>query len=342
VSSTVRTFLSLLLKLLPWAITGIALYGAFRGIDWSELIAHLGGVNKAWLALSVILTSCSYLMRARRWQFLFPGSGLSYTHSLKVLFLGFFMNNILPARAGELVRAHMGARCTGQTRTLVLATIASERLTDGLTLSALFVVFCFHMGDAQLSEGLSYVALLFACVTLAVLLTLILRQPLLQLAETVSAKIDHKASDYLFDRLRLFLDGLKPLCSRETFPIVLLWSVLIWCIELSVYFTISLAFEAQLSLAICVLFMVTVNFSSLIPAAPGGIGVIEAIATSVLVSVGIPRELALTMVIAQHAIQYCVVGIPGALVLFTWKKTIRQLSDDNRLQVDTSCEPVAR
>lgn len=341
-SPAVKKFINILLKALPWLITLVALYGAFQGVDWPVLVAHLGGVNRLLLAAALMLTCLSYLMRARRWQFLFPGFGLSYKNSVRVLFLGFFMNNILPARAGELVRAHMGSRSTGQTRTLVLATIASERLTDGLTLSLLFVAFCFHLGDAQLSEGLSYVALLFACVTLAVLLTLILRNPLLELAERVSARVDHKASDYLFDRLRLFLDGLKPLCSADTFPIVILWSVAIWFIELSVYSSISIAFDANLSLPMCVLFMVTVNFSSLIPAAPGGIGVIEAIATSVLVSVGVPRELALTMVIAQHAIQYLVVGIPGALVMFTWKKSIKQITHDDRDPVNATGESVAR
>ena len=53
-----------------------------------------------------------------------------------------------------------------------------------------------------------------------------------------------------------------------------------------------------------VIFLVTVNFSSLIPAAPGGIGVIEAVTKAVLVSVGVDPELALALVITQHVMQY--------------------------------------
>ena len=313
---------NLALKIGPWVITALALHIAFKGVDWDVLLEHLSGVSRWWLALTVILTATSYFMRARRWQFLFPNFGINYATSLRVLILGFFMNNVLPAKAGEIVRAHMGSRSTGQTRTLVLATIASERLADGLSLSLMFVIFCFHLGDAQVNTNLSYVALLFGCVTLAVLFTLVLRQPILGLAESVSKRLDNKASEYAFDRLRLFLDGLKPLCSARIVPIVILWSTLIWLIELCVFVCVSQAFDANLSLAMCVLFMVTVNFSSLIPAGPAGVGVIEAVTSAVLVSVGVPKELALTMVITQHAIQYLVVGIPGALVMLTWKKSV--------------------
>ena len=88
------------------------------------------------------------------------------------------------------------------------------------------------------------------------------------------------------------------------------------------YWSVSRAYGESLTLPLCVVFMVAVNFSSLIPAAPGGIGVIEAAGTAVLVSVGVEREHALTMVLTQHVIQYLVVGIPGALAVLTWKGRI--------------------
>ena len=122
---------SLVFKITPWIITCVALYLAFRGVDWKVLYSHIGNADFRWLALAFVITSSSYLMRARRWQHLFPAPKLNILDSAKVLILGFFMNNILPARAGELVRAHMGAKVSGETRTLVLATVASERLADG-------------------------------------------------------------------------------------------------------------------------------------------------------------------------------------------------------------------
>jgi uncharacterized membrane protein YbhN (UPF0104 family) len=96
-------------------------------------------------------------------------------------------------------------------------------------------------------------------------------------------------------------------------------------VELFVYVAISNSFSAALSLQHCVLFLVAVNFSSLIPSAPGGIGVIEAVTSAVLVSIGVDKELALTMVLCQHIIQYLVVGTPGVILSLTWRNTINKM-----------------
>lgn len=297
-------------RLAPWIITSTALYLAFRGVDWGLLFDHLWEGDPAWIALAVGLTSCSYLMRARRWQFLFPTRVLAYSDAARVLILGFFMNNVLPARTGELVRAHLGSRVTGLTRTLVLATIASERLVDGLMLS---VIFCIVAPG--LSKNLLYVAGLFAAAAAAVLLVLALRGPLSRLADRLSEKVNHPSSRYAANRFKVFLEGLAPLTKPRTAVTTGLWSAGIWLVEMWVFIAVSRAFNAPLGLAGCVLFMTAVNFSSLVPLAPGGIGVIEAFTSVALVSIGVPREQALTLVIVQHVTQYLVVGIPGTLLL---------------------------
>lgn len=77
------------------------------------------------------------------------------------------------------------------------------------------------------------------------------------------------------------------------------------------------------------MFLVAVNFSSLIPAAPGGFGVIELVAKSVLMSVGVASsEQALCMVLMQHVIQYAVIGIPGAFLLSTLRSQLNDMTED--------------
>lgn len=333
-----NTVVTSILRVLPWVITIFALYIAFRGIDWVLLFNHIGSANPSYLLSVILLTLCSYCMRARRWQHLFPKPTLSYFKSLKVLLLGFFMNNVLPARAGELVRAHMGAKISGETRTLVLATVANERLADGLTISLLFVAFSFHVGDPTISENLGLVALLFAAASLMVIVTLFFRTKLFEISRSLSNRLARKSTSYALQRFEVFLDGLAPICNPQKFPIILLWSLIVWLIELAVYINIGLAFDYSFSLATAVLFLVAVNFSSLIPAAPGGIGVIEVVASSVLVSVGIPKELALTMVLTQHLIQYLVVCLPGAIIMLGWKNSIQTQQDEQPNTAISRCQ----
>lgn len=315
-------------RLIPWVITLVALYYAFRGVRWDILLSHIGETQPGWLAAAVVFTICSYLFRSRRWQSLFPAKVFNFSQAARVLFLGFFMNNILPARAGELVRAHMGARLARQTRTLVLATIASERLVDGLTISFMFVAFAIGVGDPSISKELLYVAYFFAATGLAVLLIIALRKQLFAAINRLNLRINSRLSNYTNDRLQVFINGLTPLSTANKLPLIIVWSLIIWGVELMVYKWITASFAAKVSMPQCVLFLVAVNFASLIPAAPAGLGVIEAVASAALVSVGIQKELALSMVIAQHAIQYLVVGIPGAVIMLTWKKNLAQLRNE--------------
>jgi hypothetical protein len=55
--------------------------------------------------------------------------------------------------------------------------------------------------------------------------------------------------------------------------------------------------------------------------------VIELVAKNVLLSVGVASgELALSMVLTQHVIQYAVVGIPGAFLLTTIRSQVRGMT----------------
>jgi len=320
--------------LIPWSVTVVALYFAFRDVEWGLLVHHLSTVNPLFLVAAIALTSLSYVLRSIRWPLLFPKTTLSFKNSYKVLVLGFFMNNVLPARAGELVRAHMGGKVSGEKRTLVLATIASERLADGLTLSLLFVGTILFLGTGQLdpeyARNLLYVAYLFLAVTAGVVLVLLTRRWLFALAEKIQDRLNHRASTYTLSRIQIFIEGLSPLCQLSRLPMIVFYSVIIWGVELLVFICVAKAFLTPLSLSASALFLVAVNFSSLIPAAPGGFGVIELVAKKVLLSVGVASdELALSMVLAQHVIQYAVVGIPGAIILATWRSRLKEMEQES-------------
>jgi glycosyltransferase 2 family protein len=301
--------------ILPWAITIGALFYVFEGIDWQDLADLVTQANPHLLVCAAGMTAFSYCLRARRWQTLFPDQSLRYWTSLRVLIFGFFMNNLLPARAGELVRAHTGAQQTGKSRALVLATVASERLADGLTLSILFVLFALNLGDSYYSRQLLYVALAFGLISTSVIAVLVFQNHCRAILKRFGERYKICGLPYLLIKSSAFLDGLSPLSAWPSWFYISLWSIVIWILELGVFIVVSMSYDVNLSVPLSVLFMVSVNFSSLIPAAPGGLGVIEAIATSVLVSGGIPKEQALAMVITQHAIQFFIVGIGGTISL---------------------------
>ena len=328
----------LIFRLVAWSLTAFALYSVLHGTDWKLLSDHLKGANWWYLGGAVALTCWSYLLRAHRWRYLFDRSSLNFENACKVLLLGFYMNNVLPARTGELVRAHLGAKVTGEKRTFVLATIASERLIDGLVLSLFFLMFSFGRADSVIGTKLLYVTVIFGVATIGVMTVLTCRARLSKLASNLLKREHHPYSQYALDRVGIFLDGLMPLTNWQRLPRIAFWSLCIWLIELLVYVAIMLGFGIETNLCHSILFLVAVNFASLIPLTPGAFGVIETITVVVLASIGIPRELGLPMVLAQHLIQFFVVGIPGAMIMFTWKKKIGNLDEPDTVNCDSSLQ----
>ena len=75
----------------------------------------------------------------------------------------------------------------------------------------------------------------------------------------------------------------------------------------------------------------------MIPSAPAGVGVIELVASGVLVSLTVAgptgptvlaEHTAMAMVLTQHVMQFLVVGIPGVIALLLVKKQIGEISSD--------------
>lgn len=345
-------------------ISLLCLSWLLRFIDIDKLLVVLKSAKLEYLAFAMIATSCSYALRAARWPFFFLRTPPTFFASFSCLIVGFFMNNVLPARIGELVRAHIGGRAVKQSRALVLATIAGERLVDGLTISLFFaLMFTFSSsavdlaimhdayvcagllssvasnitvpfapiiliplqavtdatakaGDVRYGESMYLVAYLFLVAGIGTITMLLLRQRVFGLIERFGAIMPGHVSSYSIRRIRLFVQGLEPmLCIRKIIPIVL-FSIVVWSVELFVFYFITQAFHQHIGLGGLSLFLAVVNFSSLIPAAPGGIGVIELLATMALTGIGVDAEAAFAMVLVQHVIQIVIVGIPGAYFFF--------------------------
>lgn len=291
-----------------------------KSVDIEQVIVLLKQVKMNWFFLAVLVTILSYALRSLRWPFFFSDKPPSFYDSYRCLNAGFFMNNVLPARIGEIVRAHLGGKITKQSRSVVLATIAGERLADGVSISLLFVfssIFAAKTISPDKISGIYWVAGLFFAASFGTIFVLLARKKVFVLLQKLGSIMPGHLSSYTLLRIERFIRGLEPLLEPFRLVVLSAFSLLVWGLELFVYYCVVQAFGQDLGLSELVLFLTVVNFSSLIPAAPGGLGVIEAVATLVLTKIGIDSEVALSMVATQHLIQYAVVGFPGAYFFFS-------------------------
>ncbi len=122
------------LGLVGAGIAAAALRVALRGLDWPALQEQFRRTGWAWLAAAVLFDSASYMAQGWRWRLLL-GRG-SVWKATRAIYAGLFMNELIPMRPGEAVRAWLAARDLGMGLGSVAPTMVAERLMDGLWLAA--------------------------------------------------------------------------------------------------------------------------------------------------------------------------------------------------------------
>ena len=143
-----------------WSKFGVALGGSVvfsflfvRSVDIDDVWRALTAANYFYVLPALVLFSLSLAVRSVRWQLMYrPGRDLSLRLLLPSLLVGYAGNNLLPLRAGELLRAqHVAGRTIPPVPWMVtFGTFLMERLFDFLVLSTfvLWGVLITHGGGA--------------------------------------------------------------------------------------------------------------------------------------------------------------------------------------------------
>ncbi len=302
---------------IAFAVSGCILYALFGQFDPAETMASVWQARPSLLMLGIMFMIAAYLFRGARWRIW--ERSLSYWDSLRLILIGFMGNNVLPARLGEILRAHCTAVKTSRDRgrTTALASIGAERILDGLVLALFGLVgIALIPVDRRLSLGLFLVSFTFAGFFLAVVFSIRFHDRIRGLLGTAGRKFPGHMTRFLLEKSNQFLDGLLPLGTWPTMMSGFAATAVIWGIEALACYLIGLAVWDGMTMSAAVLFLVVVNFVSLVPFTLGGIGAVEAVAPAFLISAGISPYPALAMVLLQHASQYLIITIAGAILYF--------------------------
>src|SRR5439155_2093649 len=108
--------------------------------DFSRLFEYFRSADYGLVLLGMPIPLVGLLLRAIRWRvLLLPLGSPSIAVSFSSMMLGYLGNNLLPMRAGEVVRAYALGRQSSISKSAVLATIVVERAVDGIIM---ILVFC--------------------------------------------------------------------------------------------------------------------------------------------------------------------------------------------------------
>jgi uncharacterized membrane protein YbhN (UPF0104 family) len=137
-------------------ISGVFLWYSFSKADFSKLGETFREINYLWTIPFVAVTLLTMVFRAARWHYLLiPARDISTRELFSPLMIGFALNGIFPARAGEFARAWIVNKKHQVPFTSAFATVVVERLYDLATLCGVMLL-TFAFVDFQQIPGQTY------------------------------------------------------------------------------------------------------------------------------------------------------------------------------------------
>ncbi len=126
---THRTFRSMLFGL---AVGVVFLVLTSWSVDWQRVAESLAAARLELLVPVALLLVLHYFIKALRWRVLLSGTvSVGPLLAMRLTMVGFFMNNILPARIGELGRPYLlSANRPEVSFPFALATVVGDKLFD--------------------------------------------------------------------------------------------------------------------------------------------------------------------------------------------------------------------
>ncbi len=290
---------------------GLLVY-VFWEVDLRAIAARLRETLWTFLAVSVALNFFSLWVRALRWSYLFPPR-THPTHLFRALMIGYMGNNVLPLRAGELVRVYVASR-HGQPFWTTFATVLVERVLDGL---AVGLVMAGLLLRVPIPAELRWAIVVFLMVDLMGILVLVAIAVAPGVCRVLIETVFHRIGfeRRLLTMLGTMTEGLRGVRVPRHAVAITVCSVGLWLlVALSIWTTLHAAhLDLPLTAAWTVLAFLGLGVS--LPSSPGFVGVVQAATVLALALFSVPRVEALSFSLLFHASQFIPVTAAGVLYL---------------------------
>ena len=264
--------------------------------------------------MSVLLAPLGLWARARRWRYLFPRRS-NPPGLIPATMIGYMANNILPLRAGEVVRVYVVARRWGHGFWTTLATLVVERVLDSFAIVlilALLIPFIAVPGIFQwAAAGLLAVDL----VGIAVLVALAVAPAACGRAAERLTRPWPRLEARALGILSTFVRGLDGIRTPGHILPLLVWTVVVWTIPALAGWTALKALGLHLPFLAGWTVLAFVGLGVSIPSAPGYVGVFHAAAALAVGIFGVSQPAAVGFALLFHAAQYIPVTLVGWLYL---------------------------
>lgn len=314
-------------KIMPWL-------GMLISIAFILLLAFIIDPNKVataivsaeywWLIPAVLISLSSFIFRAFRFKIILgPIRKISLRRSYQYIAINYMANNVLPARAGEVMLSYVVRQQEQVPISSSFSVTMLGRILDGLLLLGVLAISLQSISAPGWTSTVLLLGLIAFGGAMTFMLWLIfgksdhwstMRQWTYGIIPSWLDKIFHIGAN----QLKQFRKGVLPLRDYRIFSGVIAASILNWICEGTVYYLVGQAFNFDLSLMNWLFVIALTNLATAIPSAPAGFGTFHGAAVGSLLALGagISPNAAAAYALILHATQVIPITALGATSYF--------------------------
>lgn len=303
------------------AISVLFLYLALRGLHLPQVWESIRSANLLWLIPAIAVYFIDVFFRACRWQILLrPSRKFNLREVFPMVTIGYFGNNVYPARAGELLRAILLKHRHQIPVSTSLATILIERIFDGVVMLGFIFLNLNEVSGLTSASGfigsirsLAFWGALAFIGALVIFFLAAMFPAHVQklLGRVMNTILPARWRSGALDIIMRFLGGLKTLRTPVELILVFFTSAAVWLLETATYWFVMRAFAFEVSMFALMLMNGILNLSTTLPSAPGYIGTFDAPGIALLAAYGIPSAIAAGYILVLHATLWLPITLVG-------------------------------
>lgn len=328
---------------------------ALRDVHFAEVWAVLRQSDPWLFAAATIAGTLIFPLRALRWRVILePIAGrLPFGMLWRSTAVGMMVNNVVPARAGELVRAFA---LTRETRRVDfaggIASLAVDRAFDAIVVLLLMLGAMLDprfaagagIGESRTAVTATVIFGATGVAALLVILYLIVFFParLISLYELLSRRVAPRFEARGRLLLRSFADGLGVLRHPGRFAAVFGWTLAHWLMHALGFWLgfRAVGIDVPFSAALVVQGLVAISVA--LPAAPGFWGVFEVAGGLGLALYGVPANLAISWALGFHLLTFIPITVIGAMYFARLGLRLRDVGNAGDAAADAEAPDAAR
>ena len=312
-----------LAKIVAFVITIILVAILLSQVEIGDVVSTLADIDPIHVIIGFILYACSYYFRALRFHILL-NKEVRLRDLFNIVCVHNMVNNILPARTGELSYIYLLKKLHNKKTGEGIATLFVARVFDFISISLLFLVSAFMMHELpkMIIKSVWVIALFFGLIAIFLIALLLFGKSFLNLVKIFFERFnwDKKHfADYLLRKGEETVESFEKIkiSGKILIIVLILNSFGIWLLLYSLNYILVRAMDINLSYFEVVFASTFAVFTTILPIQGiGGFGTLESGWTVGFIAVGVTKEVAISSGFGFHIILWLYFVILGCWGLF--------------------------